>query len=95
MRKSYHVQDHQYLCKLKKKEAHGEKLKHREEATLAIKRMHFGNRRIKMGAKAMHLLPRELMNKKLKRGLATMGLLDAVERLCKDRGVELWNTTKN
>lgn len=95
MRKSYHVQDHQYLCKLKKKEAHGEKLKHREKATLAISRMHFGNCRIKMGAKAMHLLPRELINKNLARDLTMMGLLDAVERLCKNKGVESWNTVKN
>jgi len=95
VRKSYHVQDHQYLCKFKKKEARGEKLGHREEATLAVKRMHFGNRRIKMGAKAMHLLSRELINKKLTKDLATMGLLDAVERLYKDKGAKSWNTARN
>ena len=95
MKKSFRIKDHQQLCKLKKKEARGEMLKHHEKNILAINRMHFGNRRIKMGARAMHLLPRDLMNEKLKRGLATMGLLDAVERLCEDKGVELWNTAKN
>lgn len=83
MKKSFWIKDHQQLCKLKKKEARGEILKHHEKNILAIKRMHFGNRRIKMSVRAMHLLPLKLINENLKRGLATMGLLDAVERLVK------------
>lgn len=83
MRKSFRIKDHQQLCKLKKKEARGEILKHHEKNILAIRRMHFGNRRIKMSVRAMRLLPLKLINENLKKGLATMGLLDAVERLVK------------
>ena len=83
MKKSFRIKDHQQLCKLEKKEARSEILKHHEKNILAIRRMHFGNRRIKMSVRAMRLLPLKLINENLKRGLATMGLLDAVERLVK------------